>query len=203
MQIFVKDYSGKTITLDAERWDTIDGLKAKILAKEGGSEWSDDCYLTMNGHTLEGGRILNYYGIGEGNALQMAVRFRAGGGGGMGGAAEWTRAVRPRVGGPPVGLGAAAQILEQAGGAGAGPPADWMTVRSAVKIELMYQYSWSTHNGVFTWTCERCASEWDLFPIMAGHPKQVQELAIHHGSQLRFSRPFRCEMCSVDWQLIN
>ena len=89
MQIFVKTFAGKTITLDVEACCTIDDVKAKILAREGIplDEQRLDCF----GNKLEGGRMLAEYNIKEESTLHLAPRLSGGGGDGA-----WNRNMRPR-----------------------------------------------------------------------------------------------------------
>ena len=90
MQIFVKTFAGKTITLDVEACYTIDDVKAKILAREGIP--LDEQRLDWFGNKLEGGRMLAEYNIKEESTLHLAPRLSGGGGDGA-----WSRNMRPRL----------------------------------------------------------------------------------------------------------
>ena len=77
MQIFVKNYFGKTITLDVEPDDTIENIKAKIQDKEG---INPEVYILWGGrfsrNIYDDSKTLAYYGIHNESELHMVTKYK-------------------------------------------------------------------------------------------------------------------------------
>ncbi|CAL4897490.1 unnamed protein product [Urochloa decumbens] len=73
MKIFVKTYTGKTVTLKAESSDTVNSMKVKVYETEGTRPIHQR--MVFSGKELEGRRTLAYYNIQHESTLHLVIRL--------------------------------------------------------------------------------------------------------------------------------
>ena len=78
MQILTRTLSGKTLTLEVGRLDTVGQVKWNIQEKEGVP--LDQQCLIFGGKQLEDNRTLHDYGLRKGSTIHQTLRLRGGGG---------------------------------------------------------------------------------------------------------------------------
>lgn len=74
MQIFVKNLTGKTLTLDVEPTETIASMKQKIMEKEGVPP--DHQRLIFSGKQLEDENEVQMYNIRDQSTIHLVLRLR-------------------------------------------------------------------------------------------------------------------------------
>lgn len=75
-QIFVKTFTGRTMTMEMEKNETVESLKQKIFNKEGIS--ADQQRLIFGGKNLENDRTLSEYNVQKESTVHLLLRLRGG-----------------------------------------------------------------------------------------------------------------------------
>jgi hypothetical protein len=75
-QLFIRTFSGKTVSIQVQPSDTVAAVKDKVQNKQG--EVVGDQYLAYVGKQLDDRRSLGDYGVGQGCTLELSPRLRGG-----------------------------------------------------------------------------------------------------------------------------